>query len=50
MRIDHAGALISTEDSILDEIADMLGFYDCSHLCRVYKRLRGHTLGQGKNR
>ena len=43
IRLAQAEELINTSLTI-DEIAEKLGFYDGAHLCKVYKRLRGHTL------
>lgn len=46
LRIDRVDALIRTENFTLDAIAEMLGFWDCAHLCRIYKQVRGCTPGQ----
>ncbi len=43
IRLTQAEELINTSMTI-DEIAVKLGFYDGAHLCKVYKRVRGHTL------
>jgi len=45
LRIDRADAMIGTGNFTLDAIADILGFWDTAHFCRVYKKLRGHTPG-----
>jgi len=33
----------------VEEIAEMLGFYDASYLCRYYKQCTGKTLKTAKN-
>ncbi len=43
IRLMKAEELINASYSV-DEIANMLGFYDAAHLCRIYKRVRGHSL------
>ena len=43
--IDRADAMIGTGNFTLDAVAEMLGFWDTAHFCRVYKKLRGHTPG-----
>ena len=45
LRIERADAMLRTENFTLDAIAEMLGFWDSAHFCRVYKQLRGHTPG-----
>jgi len=35
---------MATSSKTLQEIAEMLGFYDASHLCRTFKQQRGRTL------
>lgn len=45
LRIDRADAMIGTGNFTLDAVAEMLGFWDTAHFCRVYKKLRGHTPG-----
>lgn len=43
IRMMRAEELISTSKTV-DEIAVLLGFYDASHLCRIYKQITGHSL------
>ncbi|MBQ4527867.1 MAG: helix-turn-helix transcriptional regulator [Clostridia bacterium] len=43
IRLMRAEDLIYTTKTI-DEIAELLGFYDGAHLCRIYKSTTGHTL------
>lgn len=43
IRLTRAADLIYTTKT-LDEIAELLGFYDAAHLCRIYKQTTGHTL------
>lgn len=43
IRLMKAEELINSSYSV-DEIANMLGFYDAAHLCRIYKQVRGHSL------
>lgn len=45
LRIERADAMLRTENFTLDAVAEMLGFWDTAHFCRVYKKLRGHTPG-----
>ncbi len=35
---------LATTSKTLQEIAETLGFYDASHLCRIFKQYRGRTL------
>lgn len=43
IRLMRAEELVNTSKTI-DQIASLLGFYDGSHLCRLYKKMTGHTL------
>lgn len=43
IRLMRAEEMVNTTRT-LDEIAEMLGFYDAAHLCRIYKQSTGHTL------
>lgn len=43
IRLMRAEDLIYTTKTI-DEIAELLGFYDAAHLCRIYKQATGHSL------
>ncbi len=43
IRLMRAEDLIYTTKTI-EEIAELLGFYDAAHLCRIYKQSTGHTL------
>ena len=47
IRIMRAEEFVNTVNS-LSEIADILGFYDASHLCRAYKKYTGHNLKNQK--
>ena len=43
IRLMRAEDLIYTTKTI-EEIAELLGFYDAAHLCRIYKQTTGHSL------
>ena len=43
IRLMLADELASTSLSV-NEIAEKLGFYDASHLCKLYKKSKGHSL------
>lgn len=47
LRLTRAEELINTTMTI-DEIAAKLGFCDGAHLCKMYKKQRGHTLKKRK--
>ncbi|MBQ4631378.1 MAG: helix-turn-helix transcriptional regulator [Clostridia bacterium] len=43
-RIIRAEEMVNSSNLTLNEIAEMLGFYDAAHLCRKYKQYTGRTL------
>lgn len=45
VRLMMAEEMASTTLTV-GEIADKLGFYDASHLCKLYKKTKGHSLKQ----
>ena len=46
MRVNAARSLLENTDKLLSEIATETGFFDQSHLTRVFKKERGITPGQ----
>ncbi|MBQ4629368.1 MAG: helix-turn-helix transcriptional regulator [Clostridia bacterium] len=44
IRFTQAEQLVNSSPCSLNEIAEILGFYDAAHLCRKYKQATGHTL------
>ncbi len=47
IRIMRAEEMANDSNATIEDIADALGFYDASHLCRYYKKFTGKTI---KNR
>lgn len=43
LRVDHAAALLTRSDLSLAQVACLAGFYDQSHLTRLFKRVHGCT-------
>ena len=49
-RVNAARALLENTDKLLSEIAAETGFFDQSHLTRIFKKERGVTPGQYRRR
>lgn len=47
MRIERADELLSTGSFTVEQIADLLGFYDKAHFYRMYRQHRGHSPMKG---
>ena len=46
LKIEKAEEMLTTTDSSLNEISQNLGFSDCSHFIRVFKKWKGITPGR----